>query len=69
MAKYFMSFYLEEFGGEPFGHENLVLEYDKIRNDDDIAEIEKRASNIFTHQHTFSLAAHLTFWKRMEEEL
>lgn len=69
MAKYFMSFYLEESGKRPYGHENLVLEYDKIGNADDIAEIEKRATEIFAHQHTFGLEAHLTFWKRMEEEL
>lgn len=68
MAKYFMSFYLEEDGKRPYGHENLVFECDKIRNQDDIAEIEKRASQIFTHQHTFCLEAHLTFYKELEEE-
>lgn len=63
-----MSFYLEESGKRPYGHENLVLEYDRIRNPDDVEEIEKRASQIFTHQHTTVLTAYLTCWKRMEDE-
>lgn len=63
-----MSFYLEESGKRPYGHENLVLEYDRIRNPDDVEEIEKRASQIFTHQHTTVLTAYLTSWKRMEDE-
>lgn len=69
MANYFMSFYLEKStGGESYGYENLIFKYDKIRSQSDIDEIEKRASDIFTHQHTTGLTAHLTFWRRMEDE-
>lgn len=69
MANYFMSFYLESSTGKkPYGHENLVFKYDKIKNDSDVVDIEKRASDIFTHLHTTGLRAHLTFYKKLEEE-